>query len=163
MRSADASPIANVRARSYGVARATHVCARCSGETAVYAIALSQEHEVLDIESVAETWMPAPAGALVFHVERLSASVQGRLRTLAPLYRRDYSCVTGGAYWVNHCHRCGSVQEDQDLHCEPGSAFMPMTADAVAAIRVTEVRDALAATVSGYAYEVRIFGSRGHP
>jgi hypothetical protein len=139
------------------------MCAHCRRETAVFAIALPRDHEVLDVESVADAWTPAPAGALVFHVERLSTPVQSRLRILAPLYRRDYSCTTGGAHWINHCQKCGSLQEDHDLHCEPESAFMPTTAEAAAAIQVIEVRDAFAAAVAGYSYDVHIFGSRSHP
>jgi hypothetical protein len=96
-------------------------CIHCGEWTHLVALAVPPDHEVL----VDSAWERSAQGAWLFYVEDLSESVQATVRELAPWYRLAPSEARGAAYWMNHCEHCGAPQEDHELHCEPGGAFMP--------------------------------------
>ncbi len=154
----------NVRAPFYHVARVQCRCWRCGKATSVFAIALPPEHETLigdgahgrqDPET--ESWQCPGVRAWIFHIEYLPLEVRRRLRVMAPLFRRKHSRTTAGAYWTNHCAHCGASQGDYFLHCEPDVAFMPMSAQAAAPIRLERVDQPIGAYACGQAQDPPFF------
>jgi hypothetical protein len=137
---------ANFRASYCYLLDAMTPCLRCGFQTAVYALALPAAHQWLysdDESGQAGTWQSANAPAVLLHVEELSSAVAIRLRELAPRYRLGFSPASGASRWVNHCDHCDEPLEDDDLHCEPEAAFMPISPEAAHSIRLTEVRHPL--------------------
>jgi hypothetical protein len=150
----------NVRAPCYVVASGSAECARCGRWTHVVAVALPCDHEVAGDDSDesgdgARTvhWQAAAIGALLFYIRDLPESVQRRIAALTSSFRLAVSAQTGDAYWMNHCEQCGAAVEDHDLHCEPGGAFMPMSAHAAAAIRLLQIFEPFQAAAGGYAFD----------
>lgn len=158
----------DLRSKGYHVALARATCPGCRSQTVVAALALEPGHETREVDAVTAdgVWQSAAAGALLFHVEYLSGAVQCRLRELAPHYRpaaapradgtRDDGAPAGGC-WVNHCERCGAQLADDDLHCEPGAAFMPLDAAGAAAIELIACPGPFEAAAGGYAHELDYF------
>jgi hypothetical protein len=153
----------NNRSPTYCIAHALQRCGGCARVFPVFGLAVPPGHETLEADAVAdetaaaEIWEVAEAGALLFFIEYLSESVQNRMQELAPHYRPDYSEPTGQSYWMNHCSFCGLKQGDLELYCEPGGAFLPMSAEAGAWIRIHEVLEPFAAQAAGYACALEYF------
>jgi hypothetical protein len=154
----------NIRSAAYYIASASAPCTSCRRKTRILAIALSAEHETLEIdadecggEPAADAWQPATLGAVLFFVSYLPEAVRLRLQRLSPSFRRGRSQESDGAYWMNHCEHCGAVQDDHDLHCEPEGAFTPASAESARQIELLEVREPLAASAAGYAFEPEFF------
>jgi len=146
----------NVRSPAYAIANASAACANCGAWTHLVALVLPPDHEVL----VDSFWERSALGAWLFYIEDLSESVQAMVRELNPWYRLAPSEARGAAYWMNHCEHCGAPQEDHELHCEPGGAFLPERALLPAAggagaapIERLDVPRQFAATAGGYALE----------
>ena len=156
---AEAPPI-NVRSQSYWVARTDALCARCRATTRLLALVLPPGHEFLaqgETES-ADEWQKAERAAFIFHVEYLDLAARSRIQAISPNLRMANSATSHHAYWANHCEHCGALQDDEELHCEPG-AFLPMSASDAARIRLTPVADAITASSAGYSDQPEFFNS----
>ena len=73
------------------------------------------------------------------------------MQALAPLYR--LAPAAQGPYWANHCERCGAIQEDHDLFCEPEGAFLPISPAAASIIEFLPIDEILEAAAAGYAVD----------
>jgi hypothetical protein len=152
--------IINNRSASYLIACGLQQCACCQRLTPVVGLFVPAGHETLEIDADAasevlapEVWEAAAAGAVLFDVEYLPSAIQNRLRQLSPHYRAAVSDTTGASNWMNHCSYCGAQQGDFDLYCEPEGAFVPISPDAAAKIRLVKVREPFEAQASGYGCE----------
>jgi hypothetical protein len=162
----------NFRSHHYWIARTASVCPQCLGETCLVALMLPPRHEALSIDeedtSVAadasargDTWESVPRHAFVFYVESLPDAVRRRLQALAPMYRFAASPATQGSYWANHCARCGALQEDHDLFCEPEGAFLPVSPAAASSIELLPLAEALEVSAAGHAIDPQFFELEG--
>jgi len=160
----------NVRAPYYHVARTERGCPCCDKPTPVFAISLPAEHEILIVDDDtdvshprAESWQCAGVRAWIFHILRLPPDVQRRLRAIAPRFHRAADAAAKasacGSTWINHCAHCGASQADDDLHCEPDVAFMPMSAGAAARVSLARVYEPIDALACGYAQDPPLFDS----
>ena len=154
----------NNRSRSYFIACALQRCECCCKFTPVVGLMLPASHETLEIDAdaapellAAGVWEAAEGGAILFDVEYLPDTVQSRLCQLSQHYRNALSEMSGTPNWLNHCSFCGAQQADFDLYCEPEGAFVPISAEAAARIRLHEVRDPFEAQAAGYAYAPEFF------
>jgi hypothetical protein len=157
---------ANVRSQSYFVACTSVRCPHCGLTTRLLALALPQDHEILDedaqnedggcAERAPEAWQRAGVNAFLFNVERLPNEVRDRLNQLSRLFRPAHSAATLNTYWANHCEHCGRVLDDHELHCEPG-AFMASSEAAAANIELLRIPEPFAAVAAGYAMEPEFF------
>ena len=157
----------DVRAERYLIARTVGLCLHCRGETSLVGLVVPPGHETQSIgdENAGAPspgggiWECAPRHALLFYVGVLPDAVRQRLQTVAPAYRLARSPATQGSYWANHCERCGGLQEDHELFCEPEGAFLPMSSEAGAAIELLPVEEPIRAGAAGYALAPEFLGS----
>jgi hypothetical protein len=156
----------NVRADRYLVARTAGPCGYCRAWTPLIALVLPPYHDSLELncnpfggpEAIEEyVWAGMPHSAFLFYVEYLPEGVQRRLTAFSRSYRFAYSEQTLGSYWANHCKKCGSRLDDQDLFCEPEAAFLPTSAESASAIELVGIADAIEARAAGYAFEPEFF------
>jgi hypothetical protein len=146
----------NIRSTNYLIALSQAMCGTCRKFTSVVALVVPPGHEVLDSdadtqpESEAHVWQTAPHGAFLFHVEYLPDAIRGRLGVFAQFFRRGSCDVTGDVDWSNHCERCGCRLEDQELFCEPESAFFPTSKTHAEAINLIPVDEPFQALAAGY-------------
>jgi len=126
------------RATRYRIVSASSPCPVCGAWTHVVALVVPAEGpEALDV--------------CLHYVEQIPEPVQSRMRSLAPWYR-----LTAQAYWANHCEHCGTRQDEYELHCEPGGAFMPAQGSpAQAALRLTawDIAEPFAAVAGGCSHD----------
>jgi hypothetical protein len=63
-----------------------------------------------------------------FSVSHVTAINESLRRQLAhwPSFRFAFSRADGFRYLANHCTRCGALQGDYFLHCEPNGAFFTL-------------------------------------
>src|ERR1700728_4265688 len=88
---------ANVRSRSYFVARTRMRCPHCGLPTRLLAMAVPHDHETLDedaeddagdcAEPAAEAWQRANIDAFLFYVQELPDGVRARLHQMSPCFR----------------------------------------------------------------------------
>ena len=156
----------NIRAGRYFIAKAVGTCGYCRASTRLIALALPSEHETLWMDSEAECeaaaqdiWERASGNAFVFFVGYLPDAVQRRLGKISKLYRVAHSAKAAGSYWANHCEQCGSLLDDQDLFCEPGGAFLPVSPESAAEVTLVRVEEGIEAAAAGYAYHPQFFDS----
>jgi hypothetical protein len=170
-------PDANVRSKTYYVARTSVRCPHCGLSTRLLALAMSPGHETLhagshddcsadaDVddeqhdESVQDLWQPANVNALLFYVEGLPGAVQNRLQQSSRFFRLAYDPGAMNTYWANHCEHCGELLGDHELHCEPEGPFMPSSEAAAANIQLEKIPESFAAVAIGYACEPEFFAS----
>jgi hypothetical protein len=154
----------NVRSDHYVIARTAALCPHCHAQTCLVALMLPPHHEVLSMseedQRIGEgssighdSWESVPRGGFLFYVETLADEVQRRLQAFAPMYRFAMSPATQGSYWANHCSQCGAFQEDHELFCEPGGAFLPVSPAAASSIELLSVHEALQVAAAGYAID----------
>jgi hypothetical protein len=153
----------NVRSDGYLIARVAAICPRCRDETRVVALVLPPGHETRSMndegdETAAEdsalcrdSWERAACHAFLFYIESLPDAVRQRMQALAPMYR--LAPAAQGSYWANHCERCGGIQEDHDLFCEPEGAFLPISPAAASIIEFLPINEFLEAAAAGYALD----------
>jgi hypothetical protein len=126
------------RATRYRIVSASSLCPACGAWTQVVALVVPAEgQETLD--------------ASLHYVEHIPESVQSRVRALAPWYR-----LTAESYWANHCEHCDTRQDEYELHCEPGGAFMPAPGSpAQAALRLSawDIPEPIAAIAGGVSHD----------
>jgi hypothetical protein len=158
---------ANVRSRTYYIARTNVPCWRCGSSTGLLALAVPDAHETLDDDPQADAdggapapdaWRLANTDAFLFYVGWLSDGVRDRLNQLSQFFRPAHSAATSSPYWANHCEHCGALLGDHELHCEPDGAFMPSSAAAAANIQLLHVQEPFQAVAAGYAVEPEFFG-----
>lgn len=158
----DCTGSTNVRCGRYLIARSTVICPHCRAETRVVALMLPPGHETRSMndagDPIAEgpvhggdAWDGAACHAFLFYIEFLPDAVQHRLQALAPMYRLAPGAQ--GSYWANHCERCGGIQEDHDLFCEPEGAFLPISPAAASIIEFLPINMILEAAAAGYAVD----------
>ncbi len=153
----------NVRADSYLIARTVGLCPHCGSETPLVALMMPPGHETSSLadERACESrdfWERAPLRAFLFYVESLPDTARHHLQRLAPAYRLAVSPATQDCYWANHCERCGRLQEDHDLFCEPQGAFLPVSPAAAAAIELLPIDEPMEAGAAGYALDPALLG-----
>ena len=78
----------------------------------------------------------------VSNIKAIDAALEGQLARW-PFFRFGYDRRERGRLLANHCERCGALQQDYYLHCEPGGAFFTLKDAPSSAIELT----ALAGTV----------------
>jgi hypothetical protein len=155
----------NLRAGGYFVAQTRVVCPRCLQTTRLVALGLPPGHEVLELDdapddgTAEDTWVAADHPAFLFHIVHLSENVRLRVGGITPAYRADAATDGEESGWTNHCEHCGSPFDDQDLFCEPGGAFFPVSDADARLIRLLSVDEAIDADASGYAPEPAFFNS----
>jgi hypothetical protein len=149
----------NVRSQGYLIARTAGACSRCGLKTRLVALVLPPSHEAMSLAEdeqngpEADSWDPVPCSAFLFHVGYLPDEVRQRLEGFSKTYRPAASAAAQGSYWANHCEHCGSLQEDQDLFCEPEGAFFPVDAASASVIELTHIDEPFEAATGGYACE----------
>ncbi len=172
-------PDVNVRSPAYYIARTLVLCPHCRSMTTVVALAVTPEHETLDLDAPVDEegdgdsdrdyvgssvvnislgdWQRAGVNAFLFYAEYLPDSVQDRLQNLSPSFRFAYSDATLSSYWANHCDHCERLLSDHELHCEPEGAFMPVSETAAAGIELLRIEEPFEAAAAGYAFEPEFF------
>ena len=143
---------ANLRSSSYYIAHAHAQCERCNRSSRVVALALPPGHET----RIDGSWQRAEANAFIFYVAGLASSVSRLLHQAAPLYSRKSGEGRRNPYWANHCEHCGSMFDDEVLHCEPGG-FMPTHPAEAEAILLNQVTEEFSADAAGYALDPEYF------
>ena len=155
----------NLRAGGYFVAETIGVCPRCRQATRLVALCLPPGHEVLELDDVPDdaaaqdTWVAADHPALLFQIAHVSENVRLQVGGITPGYRVDAGVAGEESGWTNHCEHCGSPFDDQELFCEPGGAFFPVSDADARRIRLLSVDEAIAVDASGYAPEPAFFNS----
>ena len=152
MQATDELSGANFKASHFYLLSAPTKCAHCGMQTPVFALAVPVPHQWLhtdEEEERADVWQPAHAPTVLFHVEAMCAAAALRLRDLAPGYRPESSAASVAARWINHCDRCDGPLEDDDLHCEPEAAFMPVSPEAAHMIHLADVHHPLEVNAAG--------------
>jgi hypothetical protein len=139
-----------IRARQYTILNASAMCKACGRWTHVIAFALPPEHAVLGDEA----WESASMGATVFFVDDLAEGVRARARELSIWYRQGRGATPQMRYWMNHCEHCGASQDDHDLHCEPGGAFLRFGQSQPSPVHRLVVNEAFEGSADGYTYEL---------
>jgi hypothetical protein len=143
----------DVRSGGYYIARTRAQCGSCGRNSAVLALALPPNHETLDLDAAEDAdWQIAGANAFLFHVTEVSPSVRRRLLGLSQSFRRIRDKSSSKLPCANHCEYCGSVFDDQDLHCEPGT-FMPMSEADAANVELIPIDEMFEAAAAGYAFD----------
>lgn len=147
-------PLPRFRSRAYWLAQLAMVCPFCGAATRVAGVALPANHETLDdADGQVPTWQLAGANALLFLLTQIPQETEGHLRRLAPGFRRTDGGLTGESQWANHCEHCGALLDDQNLHCEPGDSFVPITAAQGSRIRLIEFHEPFEGSAAGYSLE----------
>jgi hypothetical protein len=147
----------NIRSAHYLIARTTGTCTGCDLSTRLVALVVPPSHESLspigdDADGPhAPSWNEVSVGAFLFYVAYLPDDVRRHLLTDA--YRPAWSSAVHGSYWANHCEHCGLLQEDHDLFCEPGGAFLPIDAASASAVELTRIDEPFISAAGGHAYE----------
>jgi hypothetical protein len=158
-------PDANVRSKTYYVARTEAKCWHCGLPTHLLALAMPHGHETLDTDApvdsgqdpASDSWHRAGFNAFLFFVERLSEEVQSHLSGVSQSFRLGHCAATLNSYWANHCEHCGVLLGDHELHCEFDCAFMPSSESNAANIELLHVREPFEAMAAGYAIAPEYF------
>ncbi len=127
-----------IRATRYRIVSASSRCPGCGAWTHVVALVVPADG-------------PETMSVCLHYVEHIPESVQSRVQALAPWFR-----LSAGSYWANHCEHCDTLQDEHELHCEPGGAFMPAPeSPAAEALRLTawDVAEPFAAIAGGCSYD----------
>lgn len=136
----------NVRCASYFIASVVGTCSHCGAPTPWLALAVPAGHEIRHDGD----WQTETLPAVLFDVHGLEAAVARQLQRRSAAYRLVAEPAGGGTLWSNHCLHCGGLQDEQALHGEPDVAFMPLTAQTAARIRLEAVAEPLAAGAAGH-------------
>jgi hypothetical protein len=156
------APDINIRSSGYFIACATGTCWRCDAATPVIGLGLPPTHKTLSMdaergESEPDSWEAAACNALVFYIGYLPDAVQRRLANFSPFYRPGHDAGSQESYWANHCEKCGSLLDDQDLFCEPDGPFLPTSEVSAAGIHLFWIDEAIEAAAAGYAVDPQFF------
>jgi len=156
----------NRRAQRFFVAQTRGVCNDCNRSTPLVAVGLWPGHEALELDEDApddahavDRWEVAHHAAFLFHVAYLSSNAQSRIMAICPAYALDHDESGDELCWTNHCEHCGAPFDDQDLFCEPGGAFLPVSEADAGLIQIRNLEEAIAAVAAGDAPEPPFFDS----
>jgi hypothetical protein len=156
----------NRRAQRYFVAQTQGVCGDCQRSTALVAVGLWPGHEVLELDDEAlddahanDVWEVANHAAFLFQVAYLPSAAQSRITEICPAYALDHDESGDELYWANHCEHCAAPFDDQDLYCEPGGAFLPVSEADAGLIQLCNIDESFAAAAAGDAPEPPFFDS----
>jgi hypothetical protein len=154
----------NVRSSRFYLARTVGTCRHCRAPTPLFALAVPPGHETLVLDDevqdealAVDTWRIASGSAFRFFVDFIPAVIQNRLKQFTQLSCFGKSEAAVGGYWANHCERCGSQFDDQELFCEPEGAFLPTNELAASVIHLLSMEEAFGAAAAGYAYDPQFF------
>jgi hypothetical protein len=163
-------PGANVRSSAYSLVHTLIECRHCGQPTRVVALAVPPGHEFRNeadeggspaaASFAAGTWDRSPVFALLFMVRDLAVAVRSQLRHRWPVFRPTDGSAPLDCHWANHCHHCGRVLEDHDLHCEPDVAFVASSAESAQHIFMELVDEPLEAIADGYAIAPQFLDAR---
>ncbi len=131
------------RGTHYRIVSASSLCSACGAWTHVIALALPADR-------------PETVGVTLYYVEDLPESVRSRVQALAPWYRRAAAAAEAApaaSCWANHCEHCDALQDDHELHCEPGGAFMPASAAEAALLTSWDVAEPFSAVAGGCSHD----------
>jgi hypothetical protein len=156
------APDINIRSSGYFIACATGTCWCCEAPTPVIGLGMPPAHETLSMdaergESEPDSWESAACNALMFYIEYLPDAVRRRLANFSPFYRPGHDPGSQESYWANHCEKCGSLLDDQDLFCEPDGPFLPTSEASAAGIHLFWIDEPIEAAAAGYALDPQFF------
>jgi len=130
------------------------------------AVGLWPGHEALELDDEApddahavDTWEVESHVAFLFHVAYLSGDAQSRITAICPAYALERDESGDELCWTNHCEHCGAPFDDQELFCEPGGAFLPVSESDAGLIQIRNVDEAIAAAAAGDSLEPPFFES----
>ncbi len=156
----------NRRAKRFFVAQTRGVCSDCNRSTPLVAVGLWPGHEALELDDdapddahAADSWEVAHHAAFLFHVAYLSSNARSRIMAICPAYGLDHDESGDELCWTNHCEHCAAPFDDQDLFCEPGGAFLPVSEADAGLIQIRNLDEAIAAAAAGDAPEPPFFDS----
>ncbi len=152
----------NIRSSGYFIACATGTCWCCDAPTPVIGLGLPPAHEALSMDAehgewAQDSWEGAARNALVFYIEYLPEAVQWQLTNFSPSYRLGGGAGLQESYWANHCEKCGSLLDDQDLFCEPDGPFLPTSEASASRIHLFWIDEPIEAAAAGYALDPEFF------
>jgi len=150
----------NVRSSRYFIVESRTRCVNCDVDTAVFGLALPAGYESLYIDDDAEddvsgTWEASGTGVVLSYVEFVPGTVANRIRLVTQHYRLDAQSEPDGAFWMNHCEHCGAPLEEEELHGDPGSPFVPVSDEGLEAIRLHEVHEPFAACAGAESHDTK--------
>jgi hypothetical protein len=147
------------RSATYFIAHRSVKCRHCRAATRVAAVLLPANHEALaDDEDAANratngVWQTVPVPALIFGLGMLPKSAETHLRNAAPGFGWNTPEMPNDAFWSNYCEHCGTVFDDEALHCEPGDSFVPMNEADGAKISLVEIGEPFEVFAYGYSLD----------
>lgn len=101
---------------------AGETCPACSEATNAYALVATAFYDAEDGGTL--------ENPVVLHsIERLPKRTLARLLLRCPGWELEREHPGQPLYLMNHCHHCGAQLTDLYLHREPGSAFVPCSAE----------------------------------
>jgi hypothetical protein len=150
----------NVRSSRYFIVESRIRCDKCNVVTAVFGVALPASYESLYVDDDAPddasgTWEASEMGAVLSYVQYLPETVANRIRSVTQHYRLDAQSEASDTFWMNHCEHCGAQMEEEELHGDPGSPFVPVSDEGLEAIRLHEVREPFAAWAGAECHDVK--------
>ena len=150
----------NVRSRRYFIVESRFRCDQCNAVTAVFGFAVPAGYESLWVDDdtpddESGTWEAQRIPAVLSYVEYLPENVANRLRLVTQNYRLDCHGDVDTIFWANHCEHCGAQMEEEELHGDPGSPFVPVSDEGLEAIRLHEVREPFAAWAGVESHNVK--------
>ena len=153
------SPNANVRSNRYFIVESRIRCYQCNRVTAVFGFSLPEDYETIYVnddvpDDVTETWDSPGMAAVLSYVDYLPETVADRIRSMTEHYRLDLVDEDSESFWMNHCEHCGAQLEEEELHGDPGSPFMPISDKGLEAIRLHEVHEPFSASAGGQCHDM---------
>ena len=154
----------NIRSPRFFLARTAAKCHHCGESTPLFALAVPPAHEVLELDPeeqnedrTADSWSVAPHSALLFFINGLPDLLKARIRQFTPSYGLGSREATEASYWANQCQHCDSLFDDNELFCEPGGAFQPLSEVSARRIHLLAIDEEFKAAAAGYALDPPFF------
>jgi len=150
----------NVRSGKYFIVESRIRCDQCNVVTAVFGFAVPAGYESLCVDDdtpndESEIWEAQGIPAVLSYVEYLSETVANRIRSMTQNYRLDRHRDVDTTFWANHCGHCGVQMEEEELHGDAGSPFVPLSDEGLEAIRLHEVREPFSAWAGVESYDMK--------
>ena len=154
----------NIRSRRYFIARSVTTCPACRSRTEVLGVGVPAGFETLIPDDTALTeddahdiWEAVPQAAFFFHIDQIPRAVSERVTRLSDSFRFVTGADVAVSHWSNHCAHCNLPLDDQELFCEPGGAFVPLSIRRAKSVRLSHVDEPFAASAAGCAYQPEFF------
>lgn len=84
-------------------------------------------------------WVLQYGTILFYYITYLPSNIISIITDLQPSYKKMYSQTVNGYYWANTCTHCNSLQGDWGNHCEPDSAFSPISKERAEQITLIQI------------------------